>query len=157
MPIHRLDEPPSRHAVLGDISCDSDGKIDHFIDRRDVKRTLRLHPFDKNPYFLGAFLVGAYQEILGDLHNLLGDTHAVHVSLSDRGEVILDRVVQGDTVEQVLNYVQFSVQDLLAELRRDVETAFDDGKIDQEESDRLLRFYEEGLYGYTYLEDIQEN
>ena len=79
MPIHRLNEEPTRHGVLGDISCDSDGKIDQFIDRRDVKRTLPLHPFNGEPYFLGAFLVGAYQEILGDLHNLFGDTNAVHV------------------------------------------------------------------------------
>ena len=81
MPIHRLDERPTQHAVLGDITCDSDGKIDQFIDRRDVKKTLPLHPFNGEPYYLGVFLVGAYQEILGDLHNLFGDTHAVHVSL----------------------------------------------------------------------------
>ena len=81
MPIHRLNQPPSHHAVLGDITCDSDGKIDSFIDRRDVKRTLPLHTVNGDPYYLGVFLVGAYQEILGDLHNLFGDTHAVHVSL----------------------------------------------------------------------------
>ena len=93
MPIHRLEEAPSRHAVLGDISCDSDGKVDQFIDRRDVKKTLPLHPWNGNPYYLGAFLVGAYQEILGDLHNLFGDTNAVHVSLNDAGEVVLDAVI----------------------------------------------------------------
>ncbi len=84
MPIHRLDERPTRHAVLGDITCDSDGKIEQFIDRRDVKRTLPLHAFDGEPYYLGAFLIGAYQEILGDLHNLFGDTNAVHVSIDDK-------------------------------------------------------------------------
>ncbi len=152
MPIHRLDEPPSRHAVLGDISCDSDGKIDRFIDRRNVKRTLRLHPFDGSPYYLGVFLVGAYQEILGDLHNLLGDTNAVHVRVDDNGEVILETVVKGDTVKEVLNYVQFSAEDLLADFRRDVEAALRKGRIGYEESGRLLRFYEEGLFGYTYLE-----
>lgn len=156
VPIHRLDEMPSRSAVLGDISCDSDGKIDHFIGHRAVKHTLPLHPFGKDPYYLGVFLVGAYQEILGDLHNLFGDTNAVHVSLGDNGEVILDQVVEGDTVKEVLNYVQFSADGLLAEMRRDVDAAEREGKLDGEESNRLLRFYEEGLDGYTYLEDTQE-
>jgi arginine decarboxylase len=156
LPIHRLDELPSRHGVLGDISCDSDGKIEHFIGRPVVNHTLRLHPFVNGPYYLGVFLVGAYQEILGDLHNLFGDTNAVHVRLSDRGEVILDRVVEGDTVQEVLNYVQFSAEDLLAEWRRDVEAAEREGRLGSEEADRLLRFYEDGLGGYTYLEDAQE-
>jgi arginine decarboxylase len=152
MPIHRLDEKPSRSGVLGDISCDSDGKIDQFIDRRDVKKTLPLHAFNGEPYLLGAFLVGAYQEILGDLHNLFGDTHAVHVSLGENGDVLLDTVVKGDTVREVLDYVQFNSKALLEEFRRDVETALREGKIGYEESGRLLRFYEDGLNGYTYLE-----
>jgi arginine decarboxylase len=152
MPIHRLNEPPLRNGVLGDISCDSDGKIDQFIDRRDVKKTLPLHAFNGEPYILGAFLVGAYQEILGDLHNLLGDTNAVHVSLSDSGEVILNTVVQGDTVREVLDYVQFHARTLLDQFREDVETALRENKIGYEESGRLLRFYEDGLNGYTYLE-----
>jgi arginine decarboxylase len=152
MPIHRLNEMPSRSGVLGDISCDSDGKIDQFIDRRDVKRTLPLHAFNGEPYVLGAFLVGAYQEILGDLHNLFGDTNAVHVSLGENGDVILDTVIRGDTVREVLDYVQFNSKALLEEFRRDVETALREGKIGYEESGRLLRFYEDGLNGYTYLE-----
>jgi arginine decarboxylase len=152
MPIHRLDEMPTRNGVLGDISCDSDGKIDQFIDRRDVKRTLPLHPFNGEPYLMGAFLVGAYQEILGDLHNLFGDTNAVHVSLGPGGDVILDAVIRGDTVREVLDYVQFNAKALLEAFRRDVETALRDGKIGYEESGRLLKFYEEGLNGYTYLE-----
>ena len=152
MPIHRLDEVPTRHAVLGDISCDSDGKIDQFIDRRDVKRTLPLHTYTNAPYILGAFLIGAYQEILGDLHNLLGDTNAVHVSLDDNGEVILDTVVQGDTVREVLNYVNYNSTALLDEFRRDVEVAVREQRIGYEEAGRLLKFYEEGLQGYTYLE-----
>ena len=152
MPIHRLQEMPTRSGILGDISCDSDGKIDQFIDRRDVKRTLPLHPFNGEPYVLGAFLVGAYQEILGDLHNLFGDTNAVHVSLGDNGDVILDTVIRGDTVREVLDYVQFNSKALLEEFRRDVETALREGKIGYEESGRLLRFYEDGLNGYTYLE-----
>jgi arginine decarboxylase len=152
MPIHRLEEPPTRHAVLGDISCDSDGKVDQFIDRRDVKKTLPLHPFNGSPYILGAFLLGAYQEILGDLHNLFGDTNAVHISLDENGDVVLETVVQGDTVREVLAYVQYNSQALLDEFRKDVERAVREQRIGYEESGRLLKFYEEGLQGYTYLE-----
>jgi len=156
MPIHRLKERPTHHAVLGDITCDSDGKIDQFIDRRDVKRTLPLHEFNGEPYFLGAFLIGAYQEILGDLHNLYGDTHAVHVSMDGSGEVVLDAVVKGDTVREVLNYVEFDPDALVRKLRSDVETAVREGRLGFQESGRLLRFYEDGLQGYTYLEDDGE-
>jgi arginine decarboxylase len=156
MPIHRLNEPPTRQAVLGDITCDSDGKIDQFIDRRDVKRTISLHPFSGDAYYLGVFLVGAYQEILGDLHNLFGDTHAVHVSLDQSGNVMLESVIKGDTVKEVLDYVEFDADMLLRKLRESVEVAVRDGRIDFEESGRLLRFYEDGLHGYTYLEDPGE-
>src|SRR6266436_945463 len=123
MPIHRLNEMPTRHGVLGDISCDSDGKVDQFIDRRDVKRTLPLHAFNGEPYFLGSFLVGAYQEILGDLHNLFGDTNAVHVSLDGNGEVVLEAVIKGDTVREVLDYVEFDPESLIRQLRDAVEVA----------------------------------
>ncbi len=153
MPIHRLNERPTRHAVLGDITCDSDGKIDQFIDRRDVKRTLPLHSLDGSPYYLGVFLVGAYQEILGDLHNLLGDTHAVHVSLDANDAVVLDAVIKGDSVREVLDYVEFDAAVLMAKLRTDVEAAVRAGRLDYEASGRLLRFYEDGLRGYTYLEE----
>jgi arginine decarboxylase len=153
MPIHRLNERPTQHAVLGDITCDSDGKIDQFIDRRDVKKTLPLHTFNGEPYHLGVFLVGAYQEILGDLHNLFGDTHAVHVSLDGSGSVVLDEVIKGDTVREVLDYVEFDAETLLVKLRADVERAVREGRIDLEQSGRFLRFFEEGLQGYTYLED----
>ncbi len=156
MPIHRLNVLPTQHAVLGDITCDSDGKIDQFIDRRDVKRTLPLHTVNGEPYYLGVFLVGAYQEILGDLHNLFGDTHAVHVSLDERGSVVLDAVIKGDTVREVLDYVEFDADTLVRKLRTDVELAVRQGKISYEESGRLLEFYEEGLHGYTYLEDPKE-
>lgn len=156
MPIHMLNTPPTHHAVLGDITCDSDGKIDQFIDRRDVKRTLPLHGVNGEPYYLGVFLVGAYQEILGDLHNLFGDTHAVHVSLDDGGNVVLDAVIKGDTVKEVLDYVEFDPEDLVRKLRSDVELAVREGKISYEESGRFLQFYEEGLRGYTYLEDPKE-
>src|SRR5216684_447503 len=152
MPIHRLEQEPFHHGILGDISCDSDGKVDQFIDRRDVKKTLPLHAFNGEPYFLGAFLVGAYQEILGDLHNLFGDTNAVHVLLDENGGVVLDAVIRGDTVREVLDYVQFQSKTLLEQFRKDVEAAVRDGHIGYEESGLLLRFYEDGLNGYTYLE-----
>ncbi len=155
VPIHRLNERPTEHAVLGDITCDSDGKIDQFIDRRDVKRTLPLHPFNENPYTLGVFLVGAYQEILGDLHNLFGDTHAVHVRLDHEGNVVLEALIKGDTVREVLDYVEFNTETLLHRMRSDAETAVREGRLDFEQSGRLLRFYEDGLHGYTYLEDSQ--
>jgi len=153
MPIHRLNEMPTRRAVLGDITCDSDGKIDQFIDLRDVRNTLQLHPFNGEPYYLGAFLLGAYQEILGDLHNLFGDTNAVHVSLDD-GELNVDTVIKGDTVREVLAYVQYSADELTARLRKDVERAVRSGKISLAESRQLLRFYESGMEGYTYLEEL---
>ena len=153
MPIHRLNEPPTRQAVLGDITCDSDGKLDQFIDRRDVKRTLPLHPFTGEPYYLGVFLVGAYQEILGDLHNLFGDTHAVHISLDPSGNVKLESLIKGDTVREVLDYVEFDTETLLRKLRDSVENAVREGRVDFEESGRMLRFFEDGLHGYTYLEE----
>ncbi len=156
MPIHRLNERPTQHAVLGDITCDSDGKIDQFIDRRDVRRTLPLHKFDGTPYFLGAFLIGAYQEILGDLHNLFGDTNTVHVDLSERGEVILEQIVKGDTVHEVLQYVQFNGRDLINRLQKAVEMAVREGRVDNQEAGRLIKFYEEALNGYTYLEEPSE-
>src|SRR5687768_619469 len=152
MPIHRHSEKPGNHAVLGDITCDSDGKLDRFVDRRDVKKTLPLHSIGGDPYYLGVCLVGAYQEILGDLHNLLGDTHAVHVSLDDNGTARLDALVKGDTVKEVLDYVEFDAEVLLGKLRTDVETAVREGRIGYEGAGQLLRFYEDGLQGYTYLE-----
>ncbi len=153
MPIHRLNESPTRPAVLGDITCDSDGKVDQFIDLRDVRNTLDLHGVNGEPYYLGAFLLGAYQEILGDLHNLFGDTNAVHVSFDEGGEINVDTVIKGDTVREVLHYVQYSADELAARMRKDVERAVRAGKISLEESRQLLRFYESGLEGYTYLEE----
>lgn len=153
MPIHRLKEEPTRRGVLADITCDSDGKIDAFIDMRDVKKTLELHEFSGGDYFLGAFLIGAYQEILGDLHNLLGDTNAVHVKLDETGEFQLEEVVRGDSVKEVLSYVQFNSDELINKMRKEVERAVRDKKISLEESTQLLGFYENGLAGYTYLED----
>jgi arginine decarboxylase len=152
LPIHRLNEEPTRRAVLADITCDSDGKIDRFIDRRDVRDVLELHPLNGHTYFLGIFLVGAYQEILGDLHNLFGDTNDVQVSLGESGGYFIDHVLQGDTVTEVLRYVSYTREGLIDRLRRSAETALRAGKITLDDSRSLLRAYEEGLAGYTYLE-----
>ncbi len=156
MPIHRLTERPTHHAVLGDITCDSDGKVDRFIDRRDVKRTLPLHTFDGKPYYLGAFLVGAYQEILGDMHNLFGDTNAVHVRMDSNDDVVVEAVIEGDRVSEVLQYVEFDPRVLMRQLRSAVEQAIRENRIDDRQAGRLLRFYEAGLEGYTYLEDAHD-
>jgi len=154
MPIHRLTEAPTRKAVLGDITCDSDGKIDQFIDLRDVRNTLDLHQVTPGqPYYLGAFLLGAYQEILGDLHNLFGDTNAVHVHLEPDGTPNVDTVIKGDTVTEVLHYVQYSAEKLTDRIRKDVERAVRAGKLSLQESREFLGFYETGLAGYTYLEE----
>jgi len=151
MPIHRLHEEPTRHAVLADITCDSDGKIDEFIDRREVKHVLQLHAPNSEDYYLGFFLVGAYQEILGDLHNLFGDTNTVHVSIAPNGEYHIEAVVSGDTVTDVLDYVSYSREELLARLRRSIECALRARRINLEESRQLLKIYETGLASYTYL------
>jgi arginine decarboxylase len=152
VPIHRLAEEPSRRAVLADITCDSDGKIDHFIDRHDIKKTIELHPLNGEDYYVGIFMVGAYQEILGDLHNLFGDTNTLHISLGEGGGYHIDHVVPGDTVTDVLQYVSFNREDLVARVRRYSEIALRQSRISLEESRALLRMYEDGLAGYTYLE-----
>jgi arginine decarboxylase len=152
MPLHKLAERPTRRGVIADLTCDSDGKMDQFIDLRDVKSALELHPFDGSPYFLGVFLVGAYQEILGDLHNLFGDTNAVHIALDENGYRI-DHVVEGDSVSAVLGYVQYSKQFLMDRVRQANEEALRRGLLTFEESALLIRRYEEGLAGYTYLEE----
>ncbi|MBN2573974.1 MAG: biosynthetic arginine decarboxylase [Deltaproteobacteria bacterium] len=153
MPIHRLTEEPTRRAVLADITCDSDGKIDHFIDRRDVKNVLELHtPIPGDEYYVGVFLSGAYQEILGDLHNLFGDTNTVHVSLAPGGGYQIEHVVTGDSVTDVLKYVSYAREDLVARVRRFAEQAVRTSGMSLEETRSLLRIYEEGLSGYTYLE-----
>jgi arginine decarboxylase len=127
--------------------------MDRFIDLRDVKSSLELHPWDGRPYYLGVFLVGAYQEILGDLHNLFGDTNAVHVRVERDGGYRIDHVVEGDSVTEVLGYVQYDRADLVRRVRRASEEALRQRAISLEESALLLRRYEEGLSGYTYLEE----
>ncbi len=153
MPIHRHREKPSRKGIIADITCDSDGKIDRFIDLRDVKDVLDLHPLMGEPYILGVFLVGAYQEILGDLHNLFGDTNAVHVSLAEDGSYSIDHVIEGDTVADVLNYVQFRKADLVRVVRRASEKALKEGRMTMDETKTLMEAYQRGLEGYTYLEE----
>ena len=151
MPIHRLDEEPRRRGVFADLTCDSDGKIDQFIGQRDVKDVLELHAFTGAPYYIGMFLVGAYQEILGDLHNLFGDTDAVHVRLDGQGGYTVEHVVEGDSVKEVLHYVQYDQKDLMEKVRLITERALRTGDISLEESARLRRRYEQGLREYTYL------
>ncbi len=153
MPIHRLEEQPTRKAVLADITCDSDGKVDRFVDQRDVNHTLDLHELRSGEeYYLAAFLVGAYQETLGDLHNLFGDTHVVHICLHDEGGWWIEEVVRGDTARTVLGYVQYEADRLLPQLTRDCEKAVRDRRMTLGESQQLLRFYESEMNGYTYLE-----
>jgi arginine decarboxylase len=151
MPIHRLDEKPTRRGVFADLTCDSDGKIDSFIDQRDVKDVLELHAWNGGPYFIGLFLVGAYQEILGDLHNLFGDTDAVHVRLGPEGRYEVEHVVEGDDVTEVLHYVQYERNMLIEKVRRTIEDAMRAGQLSLEDSARLRRHYEQGLQEYTYL------
>jgi arginine decarboxylase len=154
MPLHRLNERPTRRGVIADLTCDSDGKIDQFIDLRDVKNWLELHPFTGEPYYLGVFLVGAYQEILGDLHNLFGDTNAVHIALDENGYRV-DHVVEGDSVTEVLGYVQYQKSYLMQRMRQANEEALRKGLLTFEESALLMKRYDEGLSGYTYLEEEQ--
>jgi arginine decarboxylase len=153
MPIHRLNEAPTRKAVLADMTCDSDGKIDRFVGPREIKRALELHePRAGEEYYLGAFLVGAYQETLGDLHNLFGDTHVVHIKLHDEGGWWIEEIVKGDTANRVLEYMEYDVAELAPALARDCERAVREGRLTVAESQALKRFYENELNGYAYLE-----
>jgi len=153
MPIHRLQEYPSRKAVLADITCDSDGKIDRFVSARDLKHTLELHDLQPGADdYLGAFLMGAYQETLGDLHNLFGDTHVVHIKLHEEGGWWIEEIVKGDTANRVLEYMEYDVAELAPALARDCERAIREGRLSVAESQALKRFYENELNGYAYLE-----
>jgi arginine decarboxylase len=151
MPIHRLHEEPTRRGVFADLTCDSDGTINQFIDQHDVKDVLELHPVNGEPYYIGVFLVGAYQEILGDLHNLFGDTDAVHVRMDEDGSYHVDHVVEGEAVHDVLDYVEYDRKDLVEKVRQTTETALRRGEITIEESTRLRRRYLQALEEYTYL------
>ncbi len=152
MPIHRLDEKPRHRAVLADITCDCDGKIDRFIDKEDVAKILPLHDFKQGePYYLAVFLVGAYQETLGDLHNLLGDTNVVGVHL-EKGKPVYTHEVEGDTVADVLSYVEFDPKELVTRFRNFAEKAVAEGRISPKERREILDLFREGLAGYTYFE-----
>jgi arginine decarboxylase len=153
MPIHRLKEEPVRQAVIADITCDCDGKLDRFIDPHDVRHTLPLHEFKSDQdYILGVFLVGAYQETLGDLHNLLGDTNVVTISVDENGDYSFTDELEGDSVSDVLSYVEFDIKAMKARLREQAEKAVRDGKITVRERSAILKAYEDGLAGYTYFE-----
>ncbi|MEE8313829.1 MAG: biosynthetic arginine decarboxylase [Myxococcota bacterium] len=152
MPIQRLHQEPTRRGTFADLTCDCDGKIDRFINMRGDSRVLPLHEPDGRPYYVGAFLVGAYQETLGELHNLFGDTDAVHVRVDATRRYSIEQVVEGDSVEEVLSYVQYDRRDLSERVRRAIETALYKGNITLEESALLRRRYEQGLSGYTYLD-----
>ena len=152
MPIQRLTERPTRNATLQDITCDSDGKIANFVKEGHLSHVLPLHALRRNePYYLGVFLVGAYQEILGDMHNLFGDTNAVHVSVKD-GHYHIDQIIDGETVEEVLDYVQYNPKKLVRQLEIWMTKSVKNGKISLEEGKEFLSNYRSGLYGYTYLE-----
>lgn len=152
MPIQRLDERPTRNATLQDITCDSDGKIANFVVNGRPSHVIPLHTLKKNePYYLGVFLVGAYQEILGDMHNLFGDTNAAHISVKD-GKYHIDQIFDGETVEEVLNYVQYNPKRLVRQLEQWVTKSVKAGKITLDEGKEFLANYRSGLYGYTYLE-----
>lgn len=152
MPLQRLAEEPGCRAILADVTCDSDGLIDRFVGGRHPKTVLEVHELDERPYYLGFFLVGAYQEILGDLHNLFGDTNTVNVSLSERGGYELDDVIAGNTVMEVLDYVRYQREDLVARIRRSSERAIHRGQMTIQEARKLVRIFQEGLDGYTYPE-----
>ena len=152
IPIQRLDEKPDRSATLHDITCDSDGKIDNFISTRNMSYYLPVHTLKaKESYYIGVFLVGAYQEILGDLHNLFGDTNAVHVSVNSKGYSI-DQVIDGETVAEVLEYVNYNAKKMVRSVEGWVTASVKSGKISAEEGKEFLSIYRSGLYGYTYLE-----
>ena len=152
MPIARLDERPTRTATIQDITCDSDGKINNFISSHGICNALPVHSLKNNEsYYFGVFLVGAYQEILGDMHNLFGDTNAVHISVyADRYEI--DQIIDGETVDEVLDYVQYNPKKLVRNVETWVTRAMKSGKITPEEGREFLSNYRSGLYGYTYLE-----
>lgn len=156
VPLQRLDEWPDRQAVLADLTCDSDGKIERFIDRRDVKKVLELHALRPGePYFLAMPLVGAYQEILGDMHNLFGDTNAVHVSAHPDGDYSIDLVIEGDTVNDALGYVQYDRKSLMQRMRDACEAGIRSGKVTMEQTRRLVQAYQAAIDGYTYLQSTK--
>jgi arginine decarboxylase len=154
MPIHRLNEAPARHGILADITCDCDGKIDRFTDLHDVRHALPLHELRKGEdYYLGVFLVGAYQETLGDLHNLLGDTNVVSISMDEDGQIRIAREIEGDSVADVLSYVEYDPKELVNRVKRRAERAVQEERLTPRERRAVMDAYESGLRGYTYFEE----
>jgi len=154
IPVHRHNEPPTRRAILADITCDSDGKVDQFIESGGLHRTLPVHPWvESQPYYFGVFLVGAYQETLGDLHNLMGDTNVASVRLHQDGTFEFVREMSGDSISDVLTYVEYHPQKLLEQLRRTAEQAVRKDKITLAQRQELLESFGASLRGYTYYED----
>ncbi|MEO0836228.1 MAG: arginine decarboxylase, partial [Cyanobacteria bacterium J06642_3] len=151
MPIHRLNEEPTARGIIADLTCDSDGVIDRFIDRKDVKHLLELHPLKENqPYYLGMFLVGAYQEIMGNLHNLFGSTNLAQIQASAQ-DYQIKHMVKGDAIKDVLSYVNYDAEDLMEIMRRRTEIALSQNLITIDEAQKLLCNYEKELGNYTYL------
>ena len=156
MPLHRHTEEPTRRATLVDVTCDSDGKIDEFIGSQgNPEKTMPVHRLDNDPYYLGVFLVGAYQETLGDLHNLFGDAHAVHIDV-ENDQWVIGEVVKGDSIREVLSYVQYEPDALSRHLEKECEKAVRAGSMSVQESRILINFYDKGLNGYTYLDPDAE-
>lgn len=153
MPLHRLNERPERNAVLADITCDSDGKVDRFIDLHDVKHVLPLHEWNGQEYYLGAFLVGAYQETIGDMHNLLGNTNVLHVRLDERGKIESAKQVCGDRVDEILVYMEYDPPAMVREFRRRAHRACEEGRITKREREAFVNAYKVGMRGYTYFEE----
>jgi len=151
MPIHRMNDEPKRRAIIADLSCDSDGKIDCFSSRIGPKHFLRLHEPNQQPYYLGVFLVGAYQEILGGMHNLFGDTNIVHVDVDDDGTFEVTHIVEGDTISEVLDYVEYDADALKERLRGTIEKSLRAGRLSNEESAKLKKKFKQALESYTYL------
>jgi len=153
MPLHKLNEQPANHAIIADTTCDCDGKIDKFIGLYDIKRSIMLHSLKKDEeYVLGVFLVGAYQETLGDLHNLFGDTHVIGIVMDEDGEIELTREISGDSVSDVLSYVEYDPQSLLEQIRTLAELGVKEKRVTAKQRKEIMSAFEEGMRGYTYFE-----
>lgn len=154
MPIHRLAEEPTRRGIIADLTCDSDGVVSTYVSEEGLDESLVLHELKPDePYYIGIFLIGAYQETLGELHNLFGDTHAVLIDIVGNGEYRIRRVLKGDTIFDVMGYVTYSRRELINNMREQIEFSVASKKLDLNESARLMNIFEESLHGYTYFED----
>ena len=151
MPIHRLNTPPTRNAIIVDMTCDSDGTINNFVNPKKASKSLTLHEMNQNPYYLGIFLIGAYQETLGGLHNLFGDTNAVHVDCDENGEWEIKNLIEGDSIKEVLSSVQYNTGCLLEQLRCAIEKSLKNNQLTLTESISLKKCFKQALESYTYL------